>query len=98
MLRVRNVFQGWFRDAFSSGVLGTTSPEAPQGLSGGLSLGFRLALAITVMALAWLATWSIGPIGVLFLFPALMVAGACGMEIGIAALAAAIAGVAWRSR
>ncbi|HEV2650808.1 MAG TPA: HWE histidine kinase domain-containing protein [Rhizomicrobium sp.] len=91
-VRVRNSFQIWLRGLFSSGVLGTTS-DAPQDLDGGIRFGPRLAAAAIVLAIAWLLAGSIGPIGVLFLFPALILTGAFGVWIGIGSLAICLAGV-----
>jgi len=53
----------------------------------------RLALAVAVLAVGWLIAGSIGPIGVLFLFPVLIINGAFGVWLGIASLAICISGV-----
>jgi PAS domain S-box-containing protein len=80
----------WLRDAFSSSILGTTSPTAQSGLGGGLSRPARAAVSLLALAAAIAAASLAGaPQGVVFLFPALMIAGLFGgVVLGIVALIA----------
>ncbi|MBL7096451.1 MAG: PAS domain-containing protein [Alphaproteobacteria bacterium] len=80
------------RDPFSSAVLGTTSSAVP-GLQGGLSRPARLAATAVSLGLGLAVAVVVGPPpGVLFLFPALMIAGLFGgVELGLIALAICIA-------
>jgi len=82
----------WLRGKFSSNVLGTTSATAPSGLGGGLSRPHRAALTAASLAAAVAAVWLAGtPHSVVFLFPALVIAGLVGgTELGIVALIASI--------
>lgn len=84
------------RDRFSSSVLGTTSPGVP-GLGGGLSRPARLAATGISLGLGLIAAVLIGPPpGVLFLFPALMIAGMFGgVELALLALAVCVALALW---
>jgi len=72
--------QAWtgLRDRFSASVLGTTSPVVPR-LDGGLSRLARLGITAACIALAFLAMAVSGtPGGMMFFFPALMIAGIFG--------------------
>ena len=79
------------RDEFSSSVLGTTSPEIPNQLAGGLSFGRRLTIstiAITVGTLmAFLMRGPVGDSAALFFFPAIMMTALFGgLEFGVPGL------------
>ncbi len=80
-MRVRTIFrQAWtrLRDRFSASVLGTTSPAMPS-LDGGMAWPARLAIVAAFVALAFLGMIAAGaPGGMMFFFPALMVAGLFG--------------------
>jgi hypothetical protein len=84
------------RDQFSSRVLGTTSTSVP-GLGGGVSRSARLAATAISIGLGLIAALLVGPPpGVLFLLPALMIAGLFGgVELGLAALAICVALALW---
>ena len=84
------------RDRFSSSVLGTTSPGVP-GLGGGLSRPARLGATAISLAAGLIVALLVGPPpGVLFLFPALMIAGMFGgVELGLLSLAVCVALALW---
>jgi len=82
----------WLRDLFSAQVLGTTSARPPEGLEGGLSRAVRSAIAALSVLVGFAAAWISGESwGVVFFFPALMVAGLFGgAVIALLAYAAAV--------
>jgi PAS domain S-box-containing protein len=66
------------RDSFSARVLGTTSDAAPR-LDGGLSRPARIAISVVTSAFAGVVAWLVGGLlGLLFVFPALMIVGLFG--------------------
>ncbi|HXC53838.1 MAG TPA: HWE histidine kinase domain-containing protein [Rhizomicrobium sp.] len=83
---IRRAWTG-LRDRFSANVLGTTSALVP-GLDGGLSRPARLAITAAALALALMGCMLVGAAsGVLFFFPALMIAGIFGgAELALPAL------------
>jgi PAS domain S-box-containing protein len=77
------------RDAFSAHALELTSPAVPRTLNGGLSISTRAAISVAAMAAGSALALAFGPpLGAIFLFPALTIAGVGGgVEFGLAALA-----------
>lgn len=69
----------WLRDLFSTQVLGTTSARPPEGLEGGLPRGVQAVITAAALLIGLGAAWASGESwGVVFFFPALMIAGLFG--------------------